>query len=228
MICISMPMKCILRLCVVSFILLAGDAFAIELSGPAKIKDGDTLAVGTQVVRLAGVDAFENSQNCNSASGRRYNCGAKAENFIKSLTRGGVVCSGTVYDRYDRLIAHCQAGGVDVGEAMVSNGYALAYRKYSSEYVSVEIRARASAQGAWAGSFIPPWEYRAARWSAAAQETPSPDCPIKGNINRKGERIYHAPWSRSNKRTKVNTAKGEKWFCDEAEALSAGWRAPYR
>ena len=26
--------------------------------------------------------------------------------------------------------------------------------------------------------------------------------------------------------TKINTNKGERWFCDEAEAVAAGWRAP--
>jgi len=48
-----------------------------------------------------------------------------------------------------------------------------------------------------------------------------------GNINSKGERIYHTPWgSRSYDRTEINSAKGERWFCDEAEAVAAGWRAP--
>ncbi|MEL6523706.1 MAG: thermonuclease family protein, partial [Pseudomonadota bacterium] len=29
------------------------------------------------------------------------------------------------------------------------------------------------------------------------------------------------------KRTKVSEAKGERWFCDEREAVQAGWRAPH-
>jgi hypothetical protein len=58
-------------------------------------------------------------------------------------------------------------------------------------------------------------------------KAPDPNCPIKGNINSKGERIYHTPWgSRNYDRTKINTAKGERWFCNEAEAVAAGWRAP--
>jgi len=52
---------------------------------------------------------------------------------------------------------------------------------------------------------------------------------IKGNVNRKDERIYHTPWgSRHYGRTRINTAKGERWFCSEREALDAGWRVPER
>ena len=60
-------------------------------------------------------------------------------------------------------------------------------------------------------------------------EAPDPNCLIKGNINRKKEKIYHTPWSSPHyKRTKINTGKGERWFCTESEARRAGWRAPYR
>lgn len=56
------------------------------------------------------------------------------------------------------------------------------------------------------------------------QSVPDRRCPIKGNTNDKGERIYHAPWPPWYSKTKVNTGNGERWFCDEAEAVSAGWR----
>ena len=60
-------------------------------------------------------------------------------------------------------------------------------------------------------------------------EAPHPNCLIKGNINRDGERIYHTPWSSPHyKRTKIKTSKGERWFSTEGEARQAGWRAPYR
>jgi hypothetical protein len=34
--------------------------------------------------------------------------------------------------------------------------------------------------------------------------------------------MYYAPCSLRYDRTKVNVAKGERWFCDEAEAVAAG------
>lgn len=52
-----------------------------------------------------------------------------------------------------------------------------------------------------------------------------PGCDIKGNINGKGERIYHLPGSPSYADTRISTAKGERWFCSEPEAQAAGWRA---
>lgn len=55
---------------------------------------------------------------------------------------------------------------------------------------------------------------------------PPEGCPIKGNINRKGERIHHMSWSSSYERTRIDEAKGEQWFCDEAATREAGWRRP--
>ncbi len=48
-------------------------------------------------------------------------------------------------------------------------------------------------------------------------------CLIKGNISSSGK-IYHMPGGQFYDRTVINTSKGEKWFCSEAEAQSAGWR----
>jgi hypothetical protein len=53
----------------------------------------------------------------------------------------------------------------------------------------------------------------------------SSNCRIKGNISESG-RIYHLPGSEWYERTQINPAKGERWFCSEAEAKAAGWRAP--
>jgi endonuclease YncB( thermonuclease family) len=51
------------------------------------------------------------------------------------------------------------------------------------------------------------------------------DCRIKGNISERG-RIYHVPGSEWYDRTQIDTSQGERWFCTEAEAKAAGWRAP--
>ncbi len=51
-------------------------------------------------------------------------------------------------------------------------------------------------------------------------------CAIKGNINRRGERIYHRPGSASYDDTRIDERRGERWFCTEEEARAAGWRAP--
>jgi len=55
---------------------------------------------------------------------------------------------------------------------------------------------------------------------------PASTCRIKGNINSKGERIYHSPDMPSYVSTRIDTRKGERWFCSAAEAEHSGWRAP--
>ena len=111
---------------------------------------------------------------------------------------------------------------------LVSEGLALAYRRFSERFVPLEEVAAATRRGVWQTPFEPPWEYRAHRWEVAAQEAPE-GCPIKGNISRAGDRIYHTPWgSQWYDRTKISFDQGERWFCSEREALDAGWRAPLR
>lgn len=50
------------------------------------------------------------------------------------------------------------------------------------------------------------------------------DCVIKGNISSSGEKIYHVPGQKYYNQTIINISAGERWFCTEEEAVSAGWR----
>jgi len=50
-------------------------------------------------------------------------------------------------------------------------------------------------------------------------------CNVKGNIQKKtGERIYHVPGQAYYSKARVDWLRGERWFCSEAAAQSAGWR----
>lgn len=64
--------------------------------------------------------------------------------------------------------------------------------------------------------------------SPVVQQSPSPTsksgCEIKGNISSSGERIYHMPGQRFYDKTVIDESAGEKWFCTEQDAISAGWR----
>jgi hypothetical protein len=53
-------------------------------------------------------------------------------------------------------------------------------------------------------------------------------CSIKGNVSRKGERIYHIPSHRDYEDTEIDTNDGERWFCTEDAARAAGWRRAQR
>jgi endonuclease YncB( thermonuclease family) len=43
---------------------------------------------------------------------------------------------------------------------MVREGWALAYREYSTDYVPQEQEARAAKRGLWNETFIDPWDWR--------------------------------------------------------------------
>jgi len=55
-----------------------------------------------------------------------------------------------------------------------------------------------------------------------------PGCLVKGNVSiESGRRIYHVVGMEDYENTKISPEKGERWFCTEEEAISAGWvRAP--
>lgn len=54
---------------------------------------------------------------------------------------------------------------------------------------------------------------------------PGSDCHIKGNVSiDTGERIYHVPGQKYYHETRISLEHGERWFCSEDEARSAGWR----
>ncbi|MEP7454129.1 hypothetical protein [Phyllobacterium sp. SB3] len=54
-------------------------------------------------------------------------------------------------------------------------------------------------------------------------------CQIKGNISiNTGERIYHVPGQEFYLKTNISPGYGERWFCSEKEAITAGWRRARR
>jgi hypothetical protein len=59
---------------------------------------------------------------------------------------------------------------------------------------------------------------------ASSQGAPSPECIIKGNVNRHGERIYHMPGQLAYSLIKMDAGRGRRWFCTREEAEAAGWR----
>jgi len=64
--------------------------------------------------------------------------------------------------------------------------------------------------------------------SASGPVAPSPDCTIKGNVNRAGECIYHQPSSRWYAKLQMNVGKGTRWFCSVEDAEAAGCRETKR
>ena len=209
-----------------AWLVLAAGAWAdARIVGHPDVIDGDGLAFGPVSVRLHGIDAAEIGQRCALARGGTWGCDEAAAERLAELVAGQrVECEPLDRDPYGRIVARCMAGGVDVGQALVAEGLAWAFRRYSDDYALAEEGARKIGAGVWQAETQPPWEYRETRWGRAAEASPREGCPIKGNVNRVGERIYHTPWSPWYGRTVIDEGAGERWFCDEAEAHAAGWR----
>ncbi len=203
-----------------------------HVAGVARVIDGDTIAIGLVRIRLEGIDAPETEQTCGRGTLGKWllggwSCGKAATSYLRRLVEGrSVRCESRGKDAYARMLGLCTIEDVDINAQMVREGLAWAFVKYSQRYVEVENEARAAKRGIWQGEAKPAWVWRAERWQGAQTERVAENasaCVIKGNITRSGQ-IYHMPWDRWYDKTRVETAKGERWFCTEAEAIAAGWR----
>lgn len=138
--------------------------------GAARIIDGDTLEIGTTRIRLIGVDACERDQPAVDDTGQRYDCGAFATSMLRDNLQGRQVrCLLDGLDRYRRHLGQCFVEERDVAEGLLGRGAAIA-RSYQSHlsmlrYVIIEVQARVSGHGIWAGTFEDPaaWRARKAR-----------------------------------------------------------------
>lgn len=223
-----------------SLILLSGPASAAEpVTGRASVTDGDTVVIRNIRIRLHGIDAPESAQVCEDADSKEYRCGQAAALALSDhIGEANISCEPRATDRYGRTVAVCRRGAEDLNAWMVTQGHAIAFRRYSTDYGDQENEARTRKRGIWAGTFEDPsdWSHRkrggldetrpGAEMPRATPE--SMTCTIKGNISRLGERIYHLPEGRDYARVVIDEQAGERMFCSEAEAKAAGWRAPRR
>ena len=142
---------------------------ASEISGVAKIIDGDTISINNKKLRLEGIDAPEMRQTCKLqylkfsffAFNKTYFCGVKSkEKLIKKINNESIACKITSKDRYKRYLATCYKKKTNINKWMVRNGHAVAYLRYSKEYLRDENYAKKKGLGIWRGSFIQPEKWR--------------------------------------------------------------------
>ena len=120
-----------------------------DITGQPRVIDGDTLEIGGQRIRLHGIDAPESKQLC-YLDGRRWQCGKDAGLILSDLiNHRTVACKERDRDRYGRIVAVCSVAGEDLNAWMVLQGLALAYRRYSLDYVDQE--ATLPGRAGWRG-----------------------------------------------------------------------------
>lgn len=235
---VGVRQRCAIRVFIlaaaVSLVPASQPAFAQSLSGYAQAGDGDSLSVGGASVRLFGIDAPELAQTCNRGD-QAWPCGEEAKSQLQAIVAGRRIdCRGLGYDDYGRMVAICSVSGAEINRLMVDQGWATAFRKYSTDYVEAETAAKAAGRGIWSSTFDEPAAYRLAhprkneapasggpaqRFARAQPQYRSSGCDIKGNHSRRGEWIYHLPGMPYYAETRA-----EQMFCSEAEAQAAGYR----
>jgi endonuclease YncB( thermonuclease family) len=230
-------------------LLLPASAGAADVTGVPKIREADQVTIGNTRIRLGGIDAPAVDQLCLNNKGERWTCGAAArDELVKHAGGKSWTCHTRAIDRRGRTVARCEVDGQDIQKWLVTNGWALAFVRISKDYEADEKSAREAKAGMWQGAFIAPWDWRVRNKktailgatkppdnassillaSASGSVAPSPDCTIKGNVNRSGECIYHQPTSRWYAKIQMKISKGTRWFCSVEEAEAAGCRETKR
>ncbi|NEZ61025.1 thermonuclease family protein [Adonisia turfae] len=90
-----------------------------------------------------------------------WRCGQDARQALEDETKGTQLsCDHKDTDRYDRTLAECFAGEINLNAWMVCYGWALAYRRYTRQYIKDEKTAKAEQRGIWQSKFTEPWKWR--------------------------------------------------------------------
>lgn len=153
-------------------------------------------------------------------------------------------------DKYGRLLSYVwyqnpptnEPTEADIKQYMhnaklVANGYATAYAsppdvQYSELFTNLAKTAQKNHWGLWvngdpnqkAKAKVPAKTYNQPVQKSVQTATPSTQQgSIKGNINKKGEKIYHVPGG-----AYYNKTVAERYFNTEAEAQAAGYRRSKR
>jgi endonuclease YncB( thermonuclease family) len=135
-------------------------SIALAIGQPAAaqvVVDGDTIELKGTTFRLHGIDAPEIAQVC--ADG--WPAGRAARDYLADLIgTKNVACTTRMGELDHEITAICRADGIDLGAAMVTGGYALAFVPYSARYITQEDAATSARRGVHGHKCIAPWEWR--------------------------------------------------------------------
>ena len=210
-----------------------------------EVIDGDTIRVkyngSSEKVRFLLVDTPET--NHETLGEQPY--GPEAKAFVKQLLadQDTVYLEFDVSnrDKYDRLLAYIYTkDGINVQEQLLKNGLArVAYiyepnTKHVDWFKDIQETAQKSHIGIWSvENYVTNRGYDKEAYNAAIKDgndvsstnndesriiNDTDDCVIKGNINSKGNKIYHMPGQKD-----YDNTVAEEMFCTKEEAEQAGF-----
>ena len=143
-----------------SLVFCFNQAYGRTIFGKAKIIDGDTIHISDYKIRLHAIDAPEINQKCLKED-KKWSCGLESTRFLKNLIGNNQIkCDTNGQDRYNRYIGVCYKDKLDLNREMVINGWAIAYRYYSADYIKEEEFAKLKKVGIWIGEFEEPYLFR--------------------------------------------------------------------
>ena len=138
-----------------------------DVTGQARLIDGDSLYVDGLEIRLKNIDAPEGRQNClrqgkvqrgKTHKAENWRCGQEATKRLRQvIKRRKISCKGDHYDKHNRLLAFCSVGGLELNRWMVLEGWAVAFGDYRDE----ERAAKRAKKGIWSSQFQRPRTWRA-------------------------------------------------------------------
>ncbi|HSE34767.1 MAG TPA: thermonuclease family protein [Candidatus Paceibacterota bacterium] len=211
---------------------MPGNADAISPSGERtpeavlRVIDGDTIELASgERVRYIGIDTPESVD-----PRRQVEClGKEAAERNRELVGNRVVLLESDIeerDKYGRLLRYVYLeDGTMVNETLVREGYADPATfppniRHVDRFLAAATLAREEKRGLWGAICTD-----ASDTVTASEPTTAPDgCVIKGNISSSGERIFHAPECPYYSRTRIDSARGERYFCTETDAEADGFR----
>ena len=196
---------------------------ASVLEGRATVLSGEMIRLQNRLLHLSGIEAPDRQQTCMRATKQSWRCGevataalerlARAKTF-RCVTEGGPDANG-------RTPANCTVDGRDVASELVKDGHVFSAATFFGGYAAQESEAKRSGAGLWSGEAERPADFRAKMWETAKATAPG-GCPIKGQVSG-SRKTYLLPWAAEYARANVRTGRGERWFCNEAEAVAAGF-----
>lgn len=197
-----------------------------------KVIDGDTFDIeGGFRVRLLGIDSPEKG-DC------YYD---QARLFLEDLIEGKDIYLEkdiTASDRYGRILRYAflkfgdpKKDNIFINNELVLKGFAFnknisPNKKYRDLLATSKRKAKLNKAGLWSACGLSESEEKEPFLSLRERDRgpQDPACNIKGNISEKGYGMnYFLEGCPNYKRIKIDTRKGEKYFCSEKEAVKAGF-----
>jgi len=173
-----------------------------------EVVDGDTFFIqNRQPIRLYGVNAPELG-NC-------YSEESKAE-LTKMILGKEIRLTGLQVDHYGRVVADVYLKDETyINLHMVRGGYAVYVRAYDQNIEKMKETGGVARQNK-IGIFSP---------NCYQKEPENPKCKIKGSLDEKSpdRKFYLNPSCAYYDSVVVEKYLGEQWFCNEDEAIQAGF-----